>query len=37
MYQLYITNQAKKDLKRFDKPIIKTVLSILDDIAKRRR
>lgn len=27
MYQLYVTNQAKKDLKRLDSPIIKIVLS----------
>lgn len=34
MYQLHVTNQAKKDLKRLDKPIIKIVLGILDDIAE---
>ncbi|MDF2721129.1 MAG: hypothetical protein K0Q59_804 [Paenibacillus sp.] len=34
MYQLLVTNQAKKDLKRLDKPIIKIVLSLLEDIAE---
>lgn len=34
MYHLYITNQAKKDLKRLNKPIIKTILDILDKIAE---
>jgi len=34
MYELKVTNQAKKDLKRLDKPIIKKILGILDDIAE---
>jgi len=34
MYQVYVTNQAKKDLKRLDKPIIKIVLNILESIAE---
>lgn len=34
MYQLNISNKAKKDLKRLDKPVIKTALSILDNIAE---
>jgi addiction module RelE/StbE family toxin len=34
MYKLLISNQAKKDLKRLDKPVIKAVLSILEDIAE---
>lgn len=34
MYQLNVTNQAKKDLKRLDRPIIKIILGILDDIAE---
>jgi addiction module RelE/StbE family toxin len=34
MYQLKITNQAKKDLKRLNKPVIKIVLSILEEIAE---
>ena len=34
MYQLNISNQARKDLKRLDKPIIKVALSILDNIAE---
>ncbi len=33
MYQLHVANQAKKDLKRLDKPTIKIILGILDDIA----
>ena len=34
MYQLFVSNQAKKDLKRFDKAIIKKVILMLEDIAE---
>lgn len=34
MYQVNISNQAKKDIKRLDKPVIRTLLKILDDIAE---
>jgi addiction module RelE/StbE family toxin len=34
MYNLNFSNQAKKDLKRLDRPVIKAVLSILEDIAE---
>jgi addiction module RelE/StbE family toxin len=34
MYKLNISNQAKKDLKRLDKPVIKEVLSVLEAIAE---
>lgn len=34
MYQLKISNQAKQDLKRLDRPVIKTVISILAQIAE---
>ncbi|RXT02759.1 type II toxin-antitoxin system mRNA interferase toxin, RelE/StbE family [Ammoniphilus sp. CFH 90114] len=34
MYQLFVSNQAKKDLKRFDKAVIKKVIMILEDIAE---
>lgn len=34
MYQLFVSNQAKKSLKRFDKAVIKKVILILEDIAE---
>jgi len=34
MYQLNVTNQAKKDLKRLDKSTIKIVLDLLEDISE---
>ncbi|MBP1996133.1 type II toxin-antitoxin system RelE family toxin [Paenibacillus eucommiae] len=34
MFELNISNQAKKDLKRLDKSVIKEVLSILESIAE---
>lgn len=35
MYQLSISNRAKKDLKQLDKPVLKAALTILEDIAER--
>lgn len=34
MYQLYVSNQAKRDLKRFDKAVIKKLILILEEIAE---
>lgn len=34
MFQLYISNQAKKDIKRLDKPVIKKLVSVLEEIAE---